>query len=341
MRYLFIMLCSVYALLNTQLSFAGSWNCYQITSAISLSPTAINISVGTPTDTVIGTTTSSATFTSFTCTDPAKEIQSYKYSLRATGTYVKTINGQRVYQSNVAGIGYSLGAVLAGPSSCSLDGWIGTGTTYNGNVNSRIYCAFSGTATLTSLSFTGKVKIQFYKIADSVSSGTVSLGTVGNLTIAPNMLDGYPTSPSITVSSFNLVAPSCTVNTPTVSVPMGTVEKREFNGVGTTVDSKTVDFNILLTCPKDLNVKLQVDGNILDASKGLLNVTPGTTSASGVAIQILFSDFPLTLSTPVLIGYPTTQGPFIIPLQARYYQSGSTITPGDANGAATFTLTYQ
>lgn len=56
---------------------------------------------------------------------------------------------------------------------------------------------------------------------------------------------------------------------------------------------------------------------------------------------MLFSDFPLPLSAPVLIGYGMQQGLFPILLQARYYQSGSTITPGDANGAATFTLTYQ
>lgn len=50
---------------------------------------------------------------------------------------------------------------------------------------------------------------------------------------------------------------------------------------------------------------------------------------------------PLTLAAPVSVGTAVTQGTFTIPLQARYYQSGATVKPGNADGTAAFTVTYQ
>lgn len=39
-------------------------------------------------------------------------------------------------------------------------------------------------------------------------------------------------------------------------------------------------------------------------------------------------------------GNSSAGGTFMIPMKARYYQTGTTITPGDANGIVTFSLIY-
>ena len=38
---------------------------------------------------------------------------------------------------------------------------------------------------------------------------------------------------------------------------------------------------------------------------------------------------------------PSKDGSYVLPYTARYYQTGNTVTPGQANGTATFTLDYR
>ncbi|SFQ70973.1 Fimbrial protein [Pseudomonas sp. NFPP07] len=85
-------------------------------------------------------------------------------------------------------------------------------------------------------------------------------------------------------------------------------------------------------------------------SSSNLSLVPGPTTASGVSVQILRGD-----GTPVSYGPDSAEtgnpnqwqvGEFgnvmvTIPLKARYIQTATSVRPGSANAAATFTMSYQ
>ncbi len=143
-----------------------------------------------------------------------------------------------------------------------------------------------------------------------------------------------------------------------ITVPMGTWEKRVFNGKNSTTPAQP--FAITLnSCiagsnyPSNANgyfngnyANIQIDGNktsnILDAANGILSLSSDST-AQGVAIQVLRND-----NTPMNLGQPVrltqiVNGTTTVPLKARYIQTadGPTPTPGSANGYASFSVTYR
>ncbi|MCL4634401.1 fimbrial protein [Burkholderia sp.] len=148
--------------------------------------------------------------------------------------------------------------------------------------------------------------------------------------------------------------PTCTVATPQVSVPMGSVSLAMFKGVGAT--TFTHPFDISLTCSGGSN------GTSTKAFVTLTDVTtPGNTSttlsltkdstATGVGIQVLKDNLLLGFGPDsAAVGnmnqwYAGTvaqgQAQLRIPLSARYVQIAEKVTPGSANARATFTMSYQ
>ncbi|NWB42988.1 MULTISPECIES: fimbrial protein [unclassified Pseudomonas] len=160
---------------------------------------------------------------------------------------------------------------------------------------------------------------------------------------------------SITVAGCSL--PQETGNI--VDVPMGTWERRVFNGPGTT--TTTQNFSITLNnClagtyvsgqawnyfqGNNANIRLEgVRGSaIVDAGNGVMGLNAEST-AKGVAVQVLKQDgtpLPLGVDTPVM---PVRDGVTTLQFGARYIQTaGSTIgpEPGVANATANFTITYK
>lgn len=75
------------------------------------------------------------------------------------------------------------------------------------------------------------------------------------------------------------------------------------------------------------------------------------SNATGVAIQITRLDTPLKFGQNSAAAGNTNQwfagsavfgqGKLDIPLKARYLKTAAQVTPGKANGAATFTMSYQ
>ncbi|MDY7804736.1 fimbrial protein [Burkholderia stagnalis] len=146
--------------------------------------------------------------------------------------------------------------------------------------------------------------------------------------------------------------PTCRVTTPAITVPLGNMPASTFTGVGTPSPSKP--FNIELECSgietgKNLNVYTTLTdhtnpGNVSDT----LTLAKDST-ATGIGIQVLNG------STVVKYGPDSSaignknqwkagaagNGTFTIPLTARYVQTAPKITPGTANGLATFTMSYQ
>jgi type 1 fimbria pilin len=191
---------------------------------------------------------------------------------------------------------------------------------------------------------TGDIPPGTHSINQLVATGTSDRGHIFDITFIA----------TVTVAGCSM--PAAPGNQ--IDVPMGTWEKREFNGKNSTTPAQP--FAITLnSCiagnnyPSNTNgyfnnnyANIQVDGNktstIIDAANGVLSLSSDST-AQGVAIQVLRAD-----GTPMNLGLPVrltrvVNGTTSVPLQARYIQTGDgpTPQPGSANGYASFTVTYR
>ncbi len=151
---------------------------------------------------------------------------------------------------------------------------------------------------------------------------------------------GVPLFSYLNFTPVTIQKSSCNVIQSAIQVPMGIIHKSHFSGVGSTVAERT--FTINIECDGLTEVLLKMDG-MADSSNapGVLALNTSVTPvASGVGIQILYGDTPLTLNQHNSLGEYNI-GQDDIELTARYYQTQSLITGGSANSAANFTLTYQ
>ncbi|MBF8668962.1 fimbrial protein [Pseudomonas putida] len=143
----------------------------------------------------------------------------------------------------------------------------------------------------------------------------------------------------------------CTVKADAVSanpVQLGTHDIADFTGPGST--TRPVDFFITLSdCEDDpagsvarAFMRLDgVDGSVpVDRDRGVFTLT-ADSSAAGIGIQVLRSDNnPLKLEEFVDM-VALTPGTMRLDLRARYYQTATTVTPGEAKGALNFTIEYR
>jgi type 1 fimbria pilin len=179
-------------------------------------------------------------------------------------------------------------------------------------------------------------QVELVKIAQRTGSGKFARGTYttysgdDGISALTTVLNGI---------GITIVTPSC--KTQDVQVRLDSFPLNEFKAIGTTTAKRA--FSIPIRCQTSpQNVSL-----VLDASRdpsnidGVLRVNSGNNTATGVGIQVLKRD-----GTPIKFGQAIPVGPSIdtvyqIPFSARYYQTSKRVTPGRADGEATFTLTYQ
>lgn len=152
--------------------------------------------------------------------------------------------------------------------------------------------------------------------------------------------------------SIRPTVPSCVVQNPSLAVPMGNVPSTSFKGVGTY--SPSVPFNIVLSCSggssgtyTDVYVTL-TDSTDTGNHSNILSLSP-SSGAKGIGIQILTGSTIISYGPDSSVIGNTNQwsagrinqgtSSFTIPLTARYIQTGQ-ITPGEAVGVATFTMSY-
>lgn len=330
------------ALLALTATDVQAFECQRLEPSVLLVPGSLRIPTELPIGSLIGSELVSPIVRTYQCSDNGTNprIEHQELGVRAVGTYVATYDGRRVYSTNVAGVGYAVGMNLTSYlGQCQTPVYVDGRETIDGD-NTRSACAANGVITRTPVQ--AQARIIFYKTALSIGTGHVSSRRVGSFIMRNNKSTFVTPELSIFVAGFDVANTACTVNNSVISVPMGKVEKRAFNGPGTWPgDGNTRSFSIQLNCNANTRVVLQLDGNVQNAVEGVLNVNGGNGSASGVGVQLLYKNSPLMLSTPISTGTTSTEGVYSIPLQARYYQTGNDITPGAANASATFTMTYQ
>lgn len=316
-----------------------AWDCTTITTLTTVSPQNVTISRGLAVGSVIGTQVISPTINAYSCRDSDQgTITNQIFGVKAIGTYVTTINNRRIYKTEVDGVGYSISGTTT--KCAGGTGVVSGSNTMRGLADTVKLC--ENTSGMVNSSLNGSITVTFYKTASETGSGTVTGKTVGSLVLLNNALLWQSPEAVVNINAFTVTTPACTLTTSFIPVDMKDVNKNEFNGKNSTPGSNyTQSFNLPMTCNAGTQVKVKMEGDIYDSAKGIINTTGETGTATGVGIQLLYNSQPLTLGTDVPVGTSSAGGSFSVPLQARYYQIGNTITTGKANGVLTFTMTYQ
>lgn len=174
------------------------------------------------------------------------------------------------------------------------------------------------------------------------SSNAVGAGalTTGTLSRASAFQSSRLYTATLTLTGGTIVRAACTITNTSIQVPLGDTMRTDFTGVGST--GKQVPFNIPLNCNANTNVKVTLDGTAAPGgAKGVvvLSSSSSETVTTGVGVQMLYKNTPVTLGSAITVG-TASSGVYNIPLVGRYYQTQANVTSGKANAMATFTMTY-
>lgn len=251
------------------------------------------------------------------------------FSISLSGTQGALVPGLlRVYNTNIQGIGYRIRTLGDNPNIWPTGTGVSTGT------SSSIYVGWRS------------IQFELVKTAAVVGNGPLTPGEYGRIQV-----QGDPSKPYLIVmlGSARILSPTCSVDagSQNITVPLGSVYRNAFQGVGSTMAVR--NFSIRLNCnalpPGQGNTVMMTMDATADPSglPGVLRLATGGPGqiAGGVGIQVRNA-----LGNPVAFGQAVDVGPsdpagYTIPFTARYIQTGSTVTTGDANGLATVTLTYK
>lgn len=179
------------------------------------------------------------------------------------------------------------------------------------------------------------------KIAD-ITSGTLTPGLVGKV-----FYSGSPSVDSVDVMMGNssVTQLACSINTPTLTFPIGDILASKFStSVGTIPSGGQNTQNLGLNCDAGANINVSLSGtqnpDVGTTSVLALTGQGGANVAKGVGVQILYNSAPLVLNTRIVLK-TSSGGQETFPLTARYYQTKTTVATGTANASATLNITYQ
>ena len=199
-----------------------------------------------------------------------------------------------------------------------------------------------------------RVKLELIKIHDNIYRFTspVNQPPAGG-TVGFTLIFRFDNTPSFTAPSLNwgpsgpitVVPQSCSVTTPSVSVPLPPVAASKLNAVGTTAGE--ANFAIGLSCASGSNVYVTLtDLTNPGNTSNQLSLAP-ESSAKGVKLRILRNGQPVSYGPDSsMTGNPNQWlvGPSAstsrIPLSAEYVATDR-VSAGTLKGVATFTMSYQ
>lgn len=175
-----------------------------------------------------------------------------------------------------------------------------------------------------------------------VKTGNITPGSLTKGSMSIVMADGVPLA-TYAVTGGTITVPTCSVVTPSSNVMLGNHLTTDFTGAGSVTASQNVQ--VQLNCPESgmkVFATLNATQDTSTAQSGAIKLTPSSgLTAGGVAVQMLDNNnngIPLNSQIQYMT---TTQGTFDFGWKARYLQTGSAVTAGDANAYATISLTYQ
>ncbi|MDC9580799.1 fimbrial protein [Xenorhabdus sp. PR6a] len=240
-------------------------------------------------------------------------------------------NNDAIYESGVPGVGIRINTwgpgygidwlprIVEHPSTCN--------TSKYPHGNGQLYCGRTW----------GYLTVQLIKIAPTTGSGEthrlrLTSARLGNGTIVNTFY----------LENTHIVTQGCSLRQNTIFVNMGDIRKSEFRGINSTAG--TQNFDLGLDCDANLNVQVLLDGRPAKSNANniwALDYSSDNVTATGIGLQILYQNRPLSMRSTVVSGSTQSGGYIQIPLSARYIQTDTRITPGKADATATVTLTYQ
>ncbi|MEB6379247.1 type 1 fimbrial protein [Leclercia adecarboxylata] len=141
-----------------------------------------------------------------------------------------------------------------------------------------------------------------------------------------------------------LKATTCSVDPKSLVIKLGNFPVTLFTHVGST--SGWQSFNLTATCTDTVTMTARVTSANGSTSIGegddVLNLTPGSDSATGVGVRMLVGGVKLRYDYPIPFGDRTVPNqPFDLPFLVQYYQTSDQVTAGRANTIATLDIEYQ
>ncbi|MFG5863144.1 fimbrial protein, partial [Metapseudomonas sp. CR1201] len=244
-----------------------AYECNTVTSFSNISVPQLTVQRDLPLDAEIARVESGVVST-YKCT--GSDITWQEFGIKGYGTYVKNIAGKRIYASGIDGIGYAVGVTMPSVPECSGGpGWVGEVNT-TGNPDNRLKCQINGFFGTQPMQ--GKAFIVFYKTAETTGSGEVASKNVASFILRTNKSSWHYPESRINIG-FKVNTVSCSLRDAWIEVDMDKVGSHLFGGVGTWPgDNNTKPFSIPLSCAAGAKVNLKIDGNVQNASQGVLKL---------------------------------------------------------------------
>ncbi|MCL9642850.1 fimbrial protein [Rahnella bonaserana] len=246
-----------------------------------------------------------------------------------SGTEISGMPG--VYNTGVSGIGVTLvnsagQRVVGGGANCD------TRNTPLGYISNTAGKTFSVNITLA-----------LVKTAATIGTGSLNQSQTNFGIGMYNTGWGLGSSTDSSVSySGNIIYRSVSCSTgSTVPVPLGDIPVSAFSGPGSTAGDR--NFLIPVTCDNPVNIAMSMSSPAyVSKPNGVMAINSGTNNATGIGVQMLFNNMPVTFDNYFQAGAVSNSGGTLnAAFTARYYQFSDTVIPGQANASATVTLAYQ
>lgn len=252
-------------------------------------------------------------------------------SASKTGTYSDGGVNYDIHPTDISGVGVVLRAKSQGTGGMSswynfpYGSWTGGGY-YHGQV------------------FEASMEVDARLIRTGSSYvGVLSSGNVGGVkTITPGGTSYYAIP--INYSGTTVTKVACAITTPNLVFPIGDVPTSAFgNSVGFT-PPQTSTQNLGLDCDAGANINVSLNAtqnpDVSTTSVLALDNQGSAGTASGLGVQLLYNGTPLEINNRIVLKQ-SEGGQETLPITARYYQTKTMVTTGDASTSATLTLTYQ
>jgi len=141
-----------------------------------------------------------------------------------------------------------------------------------------------------------------------------------------------------------LKATTCSVDPKSLVVTLGNFPVSQFTHIGSYSDWKA--FNLTATCTDVVIMTARITSangaTSISDGNDVLNLTPGSDSATGVGVKMKVGGVALRYDYPIPFGDQTVPDqPFNLPFEVQYYQTGAQATAGRANTLATIDIEYQ
>ncbi|KFC81317.1 fimbrial protein [Buttiauxella agrestis] len=274
---------------------------------LTVNPGNIIVQRDTPVGTNIATVVSAGTNAGFGCTTT----WSYKWFPMIFNVQSSVTGTEPIWLTNIPGVGISFGQQTPVAMGANRYGYWPNGRT-----------------------------LYFYKVGPT-GSGVFTTGLVQQgRVVSPTTMIGM----NVQLTGGSVTTVACSINTPDLSFPIGDVNVNTFGSTVGFINPKTNTQNLGLNCDVNANVNVTMSGtqnpDTTNTSVLKLSNQGSAGVASGIGVQLVYGSTPLTLNSTIFLKTATSTATSL-PLIARYYQTKSTVTTGDASSSATLTLTYQ